>query len=96
MTGSQQVSWWDTHVFISALVAHTDNLPTAGSPSWCELSDGDPRKLLALAVAGEHHVLRVEVAQEAMAEASRAISGTADWSKAGRPRGKAYIPRQVA
>jgi hypothetical protein len=39
------------------------------------MSDGDPRKLLALAVDGEHHVLRKEVAQTARAEASRAVSG---------------------
>lgn len=79
---SQQVSWWEAHVFVSALVAQLDEpLPAAGSPAWCALAGGDPRKLLALAVSGEHHVLRMETAQAAMADASRAVSAAADWSK---------------
>jgi hypothetical protein len=81
-THSQQVSWWDTHVFIEAVAAQANvgPLPLAGTPAWCELASGDPRKLLALAIAGEHHVLRVEVAQEAECEASHAISAALDWS----------------
>lgn len=80
-TGSQQVSWWPVHEFLEAVLtkANVGPLPWAGAPSWCELADGDPRKLLALAVAGEHHVLRVEVAQTAHAQASRAIASTTDW-----------------
>jgi hypothetical protein len=80
-TGSQQVSWWETHRFLETVLAQANfgPLPRAGSPAWCALADGDPRKLLALAVDGEHHVLRVEVAQSAMAEASRAVSAAADW-----------------
>ncbi|MGH3725017.1 MAG: DUF2742 domain-containing protein [Mycobacterium sp.] len=82
---SQQVSWWDTHVFISAMVAQLDEpLPTAGTPAWCALAGRDPRKLLALAVAGEHWVLRTETAQAAMADASRAISAAVDWAALGR------------
>lgn len=81
-SSSLQVSWWDTHVFVSALVAQLDEpLPAAGSPAWCALAGGDPRKLLALAVAGEHWVLRTETAQAAMADASRAVSAAADWAK---------------
>jgi hypothetical protein len=53
----------------------------AGTPSWAALADGDPRKLLALAVAGEHHILRMETAQAAQADAATAISQTADWAK---------------
>ncbi|HME16031.1 MAG TPA: DUF2742 domain-containing protein [Mycobacterium sp.] len=83
---SQQVSWAETHRFIETVVAKANAgpLPWAGSPAWCELSDGDPRKLLALAAAGEHHVLRVEVAQTARAEASRAVAAAADWPKIAR------------
>lgn len=84
--GSRQVSWYETHQFIEAAVAHANAgpLPWAGTPEWCEMADGDPRKLLALAVAGEHHILRVEVAQAAQAEASRAVSAAADWPKVAR------------
>ena len=99
---SQQVSWWETHRFIETVLAQANAvgpLPWAGSPEWCELADGDPRKLLALAIAGEHHILRVEVAQTAHAEASRAISDAADWSEVSRTicrRSGVYIPREVA
>src|SRR6476619_3138793 len=83
---SQQVSWWDTHCFLEAAIAQANvgPLPPAGTPAWCELADGDSRKLLSLAMDGEHHVLGKEVAQTALAEASRAISATADWSQIGR------------
>lgn len=91
---SQQVSWWSTHTFITELVANVNNLPVAGTPAWCALSDTDPAKLIALAVAGEHHVLRVETAQEALAEASRAVAASTNWSTVGKPRGAAYIPRR--
>lgn len=61
--------------------------------------DGDPRKLLALAIDGEHHVLRKETAQETRAEASRAISSTVDWPAIANEivrRRSVYIPREVA
>lgn len=45
------------------------------------MSDGDPRKLLALAGFGVHWALRVETAQAARADASREISAAADWSQ---------------
>lgn len=84
VTESRSVAWWPVHQFTAALVAQANNLPVAGTPAWCVLPDPDPRKLLALAVAGEHHVLRVETAQRAMAQASRAVSGATDWSAIGR------------
>jgi len=76
------VSWWQTHEFLKAVLAQANAgpLPWAGSPAWCDLADGDPRKLLALAVDGEHHVLRKEVAQTAHAQASREVSVAANWS----------------
>ena len=81
---SSSVSWWPCHEFITALVARYSDLPMAGTPAWCGLDDGDPRKLIALAVAGEHHVLRMETAQEARAEASKAIATAADWPAVAR------------
>ncbi|MDI3314488.1 MAG: DUF2742 domain-containing protein [Mycobacterium sp.] len=79
---SRQVSWWSVHTFIESILSQANcggPLPLAGTPGWCALADGDPRKLLALAVAGEHHVLRMETAQEALAEASKDIAAAADW-----------------
>lgn len=81
---SKSVAFWPVHEFVSALVALVDTLPVAGTPAWQAMADGDPRKLLAVAVAGEHHVLRVETAQEAQAEASKAVAASADWSTVSR------------
>lgn len=97
---SQQVQWWAVHQFIEHVVtqANCGPLPMAGTLAWQELADGDPRKLLAVAVAGEHHVLRVETAQAARAEASREIAAAAPWSQLAQRvqagRGRAYIPRR--
>lgn len=99
---SRQRAWWPVHEFITALVQRQNYgaLPAAGTPEWCELADGDPRKLLALALDGEHHVLRIETAQIARAEASREIAAAADWSGLARHitsrNGSNYIPREVA
>ncbi|MCV7034696.1 DUF2742 domain-containing protein [Mycobacterium heckeshornense] len=78
---SRQVSWWPVHQFLESVLSQAkyECLPMAGTPAWCALADRDPRKLLALAVAGEHHVLRMETAQEALAEASKAVAAAADW-----------------
>ncbi|MFV8312166.1 DUF2742 domain-containing protein [Mycobacteroides chelonae] len=101
---SREVSWWPTHVFLEALVAQANQLPAAGSSAWCALADGDPVKLLALAVAGEHHVLRCELDQIAQTEASKAIAACVDWSvvaRSNRQRADAiaigtYIPRRAS
>lgn len=82
---SSQVSWWATHMFVTALVGQANaTLPWAGTPAWRALDDADPRKLLALAVAGEHHVLRIEIGQDAIADAGQQISAAADWSQVAR------------
>lgn len=95
---SRQRAWWPVHEFIKAVVqqANYGPIPAAGTPSWCQLADGDPRKLLAVAMDGEHHVLRTEVAQEQRAEASKAVAASEDWpaiSRSIRRHRAAYIPR---
>lgn len=83
---SQEVSWWSVHLFIEAVVAqaNTSPLPTAGTPAWSALSDGDPRKLLALACAGEHWVLRTEIGQEQRAQAAEDVWGGENWTVVAR------------
>ncbi|GFG71849.1 DUF2742 domain-containing protein [Mycolicibacter senuensis] len=99
---SRQVAWWPTHQFLTEYLAKSNlgDLPAAGTPRWCALADGDPRKLAALAVGGEHFVLRCEIAQEAAAEASKAIAAAEDWPVVARlirsGRGPAYIPRRAS
>lgn len=100
MTASQQVAWWPVHRFLNSALARANAgpLPLAGTPAWMDLTDTDQRKLLALAVAGEHHALRMEIAQEAIAEASKAVAAAEDWPAIARTiragRGNAYIPRR--
>lgn len=98
---SRQVSWWPVHEFLEQLLAQSNYgpMPDAGTPSWQQLESGDPRKLLAVAVAGEHHVLRVETAQEQRAEASKVVAAASDWpqiSREIRRRSGVRIPREVA
>jgi hypothetical protein len=84
--GSQQRDWWETHEYLEAYLAQANlgPIPAAGTPNWCALEFSDPRKLLALAIDGEHHVLRCEVAQRASCDASSEISAAADWGHIGR------------
>ncbi|UVO14249.1 DUF2742 domain-containing protein [Mycobacterium sp. SVM_VP21] len=97
---SRQVSWWPVHTFLEAALAQANcgTLPLAGTPSWQALADDDPAKLLALADAGVHSVLRWEAAQEAQAEASKSIAAAEDWPSFARQiragRGGAYVPRR--
>ncbi|MFV8312741.1 DUF2742 domain-containing protein [Mycobacteroides chelonae] len=99
---SREVSWWPVHEFVAILVASTKftALPAAGTPRWCALSDGDPRKLLAVAISGEHWALRCELDQIASAEASKAVAAAVDWGRISHRtlagRGPNYIPRERA
>lgn len=82
---SQEVSWWATHQFISALVGQANTtLPPAGTPAWRALDDSDPRKLIALAIAGEHHVLRTEIGQGQRALAAEDVWAGEDWTDVAR------------
>ncbi len=85
ITTAHSVAWWPVHEYVEQLLAQADSgWPVAGTPAWCALPDGDPRKVFALIAASEHHVLRMEAAQEARAEASKAISAAADWPAVAR------------
>lgn len=79
---SREVQWWPVHQFLEAAVAQANTaIPTAGTPAWDALSDGDPRKLLSLAIAGEHHVLRTQIGQEIRAQAAEQVWAGEDWSQ---------------
>lgn len=80
---ARSVSWWSVHEFVAALTAGVE-FPMAGTPAWCALSDDDPAKLAAVLDAGQHHALRVEVAQDALAQASKAVAQAADWPAVAR------------
>lgn len=100
LSTSRVVSWPEVNRFITEVIkaATYAPLPIAGTPSWCELADDDIRKLIALAVAGEHHVLRCDLEQNAAADAARTIAAAENWPAIARQlragRGGAYIPRR--
>lgn len=96
-THNTQVSWWDVHQHVAPLLESAGSWPMVGTPEWCELSDDDPRKLAALLDAARHWALRVETAQEAECEASRAISAALPWkdmaNRITARKPDSYIPR---
>ena len=70
-----------------------------GSVEWCALDDNDLVKTAALLDAAQHWALRVETCQQQLAEASRDISGAADWSAIAteiQRRRAVYIRREIA
>lgn len=75
---ARTVSWWSVHEFVVDRTVRVD-FPMAGTPAWCALSDDDPAKLAAVLDAGQHHVLRMEIAQEARAQAAKDVAAAADW-----------------
>lgn len=84
---SQSVAWWPVLTYVAARlgIEPTDVprisllLPLLGTPAWCDLADDDPAKLAAVLDGGCRHALRLELNQEARAEASKAIAASADW-----------------
>lgn len=83
---SRQTNWSVVHAYVEAILkrrnVNRDSLPSAGSPSWCAMHDGDVRKLAAVLIGGEHWALHVEGCQRAMAEAASDISASRDdWAK---------------
>jgi hypothetical protein len=81
---SQQVSWWSVHEFVGAVLDQANSWPMLGTPAWCSLAHDDPRKWAALLDGAQHHALRLELNQEARAEAAKAVSRAADWPQIAR------------
>jgi hypothetical protein len=83
---SQQASFWEVHTFVDAAIRQVGvtSWPMAGTPSWCLLADGDPRKFAALFDAAQHWILRIETCQQARAEAAKAVAASADWPQIAR------------
>lgn len=98
--GSQQVSWWAVHEFVTAVLDQVNGWPMLGTPAWCSLAHDDPRKWAAILDGAQHWALRVDTCQEYRAEASRAVAGAADWPEIAREidglRSSARIPRRGA
>jgi len=84
---SQSVAWWPVLTFVAdrlgveptVVPEISHRLPLLGTPSWCLLADDDPAKLAAVLDGGCRHALRLELNQEARAEASKAVAAAVDW-----------------
>lgn len=97
---NRQVNWYETFCYAEQIAANAgvalDHQLIAGTPRWCGMPDDDARKLLALVLGGVREALANDIGQEAMAEASREISGAVDWSAVARNmhrRSDVYIRR---
>jgi hypothetical protein len=91
VTSSQQVSWWEVHLYRKRILKHTgiQQFPAIGTPAWCALSDDHPAKHAAALDAAQHWALRIETAQAARCDAAQAISASENWAavaKANRDR----------
>ena len=82
--GARSVSFRAVHRFVLPALNAVKTWPMAGTAAWRALAHDHPAKWAALLDAAQHHVLRVELAQEAMAEASKAVSEAADWPAVAR------------
>ncbi|WP_176358173.1 DUF2742 domain-containing protein [Mycobacterium persicum] len=94
---ARQTCWLAVHDLVAPILGGIGYWPLLGSPEWCSLPDADARKWGAVIDGGQHHALRLELNQLALAEASRAVSAAADWGALAsdiRNRRDAYIPRQ--
>lgn len=84
MTNSRQVSFWDVHEWAQRFMDAAGDYPMCGTPSWCLLPDDSRAKWASALDFAQHHALRVETAQEALAEASKAVAASADWPQVAR------------
>lgn len=84
---SQAVAWWPVLLYVADVLRveptevpyAAQRVPLLGTPAWCALADDAPSKLAAVLHGGCHHALRLEMTQEACADASKDISAAADW-----------------
>lgn len=101
MIESRTVAWWPVHQYVAPFLEEVGSWPMVGSLPWIRLPDDDHVKLAAILDAAQHWALRIEGNQTAMAEASKAVSASADWPAIAqeslrRRSSGVYIPRAVA
>jgi hypothetical protein len=84
LAASQQVSFYEVHQWVQKCLDTAGDYPWPGTPAWCLLPDDSPEKWAGLLDFAQHHALRVETAQQAQAEASKAVASAVDWPKVAR------------
>ncbi len=89
---SRQVSYLPVYELLSPVLGDPGLIP--GTPEWCELDAADPAKWQAILWAAVWWSLAADGRQAALVDASHAISHCHPWTRVGRGRGDAYIPRK--
>jgi hypothetical protein len=84
LNSSRAVNWLTVHRFVKAVLNQVNGWPMAGTAAWSSLNHADPAKWCALLDAAQHHALRVELNQTAIANASHDISASQDWAAVSR------------
>ena len=79
--GSRQVNWLTAHRFALPHLTQVGTWPMIGTPAWQALERFAPQKWAAILDAAQHWALRIQLNQEAVADAAHAISAATDWSK---------------
>ncbi|WP_431240427.1 DUF2742 domain-containing protein [Mycolicibacterium aichiense] len=76
-----QVDFFAVSEFVKPYLDAAGAWPMVGSRAWVELPDDSPVKWAALLSAAEHWALKIELNQDAIVQASQAISGAAPWAQ---------------
>jgi hypothetical protein len=97
---SRQVSFREVHDYINCqrrrFAALELSAPPLGTPAWAALPDDHPTKLSAVFNLAEAAAYSINATQVAEAEASKAISASADWraiARAVRQRADFYAEK---
>lgn len=88
---SRQVNLFAVFDFLARFLGDPGLIP--GTPAWVALPDDHPDKWRSILWAAIWWAVAEDARQAAMAEASKAVAGSADWTKVGRPRSAAYVER---
>ncbi|ODR00273.1 hypothetical protein BST27_08215 [Mycobacterium intermedium] len=92
------MDFYAVHLFVVPVLDRAGSWPLAGSLAWQALDDTDPKKLASVLDGGRRDTLRNDMIGAALAEASQAISASADWTAIARSIGRhreVYIRRAV-
>ncbi|GJN99522.1 hypothetical protein NJB18091_30090 [Mycobacterium marinum] len=73
---ARQTCWLAVHDLVAPILDSVGSWPLLGSPEWCSLPASSARKWAAILDGGQHHALRLELGQQARAEASRAVAAS--------------------
>ncbi|MFN8102753.1 MAG: DUF2742 domain-containing protein [Mycobacterium sp.] len=88
---SRQVAYLPVFELVAPLLGDPGVIP--GTPQWVGLPDDNPDKWRAILWAAVWWTVAEDARQAAMAEASRSVAASANWSQIGKPRPGSYVER---